>query len=325
MPERTSAYRKLLIGAASAIVVLVVVVLVAPLLIPSDVIAAQIAALVRQKTGRDLRIAGPISFSLLPRPTLVAHDVTMSNPPGDFTANFLEVQTVDMSLRSRALLHGAIEIDQLHLSHPILNLEIDKDGRRNWIFHLPKAEPSTAPAAPRRAPPSFATGNAQLADGEVNYSHDHAGEKQSVSNVTMTLSLPGLDRPLTANGTATYRGEPVRLSLSLASPGELRDGRASAATMALSSARGSFDFRGSINRGANPSVNGTISANVLSLRELLSWTNIKIGPDDKGLGAFALNGHIEHTGPQTLLSNATVSLDDVPAKGTFRLTHAEKR
>jgi uncharacterized protein involved in outer membrane biogenesis len=60
-------FRHLLIGLAVLFTVIILALLATPLIVPSDFNAAQIASIVRQKTGRDLRISGPISFTVMPK------------------------------------------------------------------------------------------------------------------------------------------------------------------------------------------------------------------------------------------------------------------
>jgi uncharacterized protein involved in outer membrane biogenesis len=115
--DKWRVFRHLLIGLAVVFAVIIVVLLAIPLIVPSDFIAAQIASMVRQETGRDLRISGPISFSVMPRFALVAHDVALANPSG-FSGDFLSAKTVDVGLKALPLLHGSIEIEQLKLLQP---------------------------------------------------------------------------------------------------------------------------------------------------------------------------------------------------------------
>ena len=130
-------FRHLLIGLAVLFTVIILALLATPLIVPSDFIASQITSIVRQKTGRDLRISGPISFTVVPKFALVAHDVTLANPSG-FSGDFLSVKTVDVALKALALLHGSIEIEQLKLVQPRADFEVDKAGQRNWVFYPPK-------------------------------------------------------------------------------------------------------------------------------------------------------------------------------------------
>src|SRR6516162_11335011 len=210
-------FRRLLIGLAAVLVVIIVVLLAVPLLVPSDFIAAQIASIVRQKTGRDLRISGPISFSVIPRFALVAHDVTLANPSG-FSGDFLSVKTVDVGLKPLALLHGSIEIDQLKLLQPRADFEVDKDGLRNWTFHPPQPPPSTVPPEIDSAGPSFITSNVTIVGGTGSFLDRREGPKRSVKDLNVTLSLPSLDGPLKAIGRAVHNSDAINLAVTVASP-----------------------------------------------------------------------------------------------------------
>ena len=285
---------------------------------------AQIASKVRQRTGRDLRISGPISFSVMPRFALVAHDVTLANPSG-FSGDFLSVKTVDVGLKPLALLHGSIEIDQLKLLQPRADFEIDKDGRRNWIFHPPQPPPSTVPPEKASAGPSFITGNVTIVGGAASFFDRREGPKRSVKDLNMTLSLPSLDEPLKAAGSAVHNGDPVNLAVTIVSPAELRDGRGSAAMVhVVTSAHGSLDFRGEIDGSDAHHASGTIRVAIPSLGSLLAWAQIRSMKQDKNLGPLTIDGKIDGDATNVSLADATIQLDQVTAKGTYALTRTHQ-
>ena len=144
--------KKLLIGVAGIVVLIIVAALVAPFFIPVDTYKAKVIALVKEQTGRDLRIAGPVSFSLLPSIALQANDVTFANPPGAASPNMIQLKTLDVSLNLLPLLHGAIEIDHFKLVSPAIDLEVDKEGKPNWIFSGPAKPAAPLPATASATP-----------------------------------------------------------------------------------------------------------------------------------------------------------------------------
>ena len=317
-------FRRLLIGLAAVLVVIIVVLLAVPLLVPSDFIAAQIASIVRQKTGRDLRISGPISFSVMPRVVLVAHDVTLANPSG-FSGDFISVKTVDVELKALALLHGSIEIDQLRLLQPRADFEVEKDGRRNWLFHLSKPVLSVMPTARGSVAPSFVTGNVTIVGGEASYLDRRDGPKRSVNDLNMTLSLPSLDEPLKAAGNAVYSGDRIDLAVTIVSPAELRDDRPSAAMVHIvTSTHGSLGFLGEIARSDVHHASGTIHVAIPSLRNLLAWAQIRSAKQEENLGPMTIDGRIDGDAAKLALADATIQLDQVTAKGTYVLTRTHQ-
>jgi len=325
VPEKNRSSRNLLIGVATAMAVVIAALLAVPFLIPAGFIGNRVAALVRQKTGRDLRIAGSVSFSLLPRPGLIAHDVTLASPAGGFSRDFLTAKTVEIALKPLALLHGAVEIEQLRLSQPAIDFEIDVDGRRNWIFRPPLGPATTATAPTPGSAPSFTAFDVTIVEGEASYVDDRTGRKASLGDLAMTLSLPSLDGPLSARGSATYNGQPVKLAVGIASPVELRDGRASAATVDIASLNGNLDFRGTID-GADPlEATGTVNFKTPSLRDFLAWVGIGFTPQDSEFGPLSIDGKIELAGPKLTLTEAAIALDQFAAKGTLVLGEANGR
>ncbi len=74
--------RKLLVGLGVLVVLLVAAAVIIPFAVPVEVYSARVAALVKQATGRELKIAGPVRFSVLPVLALEANDVSVANMPG---------------------------------------------------------------------------------------------------------------------------------------------------------------------------------------------------------------------------------------------------
>jgi AsmA protein len=312
------------IGLAVVFAVTIVLLLTMPLIVPSDFIAAQVASMVRQTTDRDLRISGPISFSVMPRFALVAHDVTLANPSG-FSGDFLSVKTVDVGLKALALLHGSIEIDQLKLLQPRADFEVDKDGRRNWAFHPSKPALNATPTARGSVAPSFVTGTVTIVGGEASYLDRRDGPKRSVNDLNMTLSLPSLDESLKVAGSAVHNGDPIDLAVTIVSPAELRDGRASAATVyIIAPAHGSLGFQGEIDGSDVHHASGTIRVAIPSLRDLLAWAQIGSVKQDENLGPLTIDGKIDGDAAKLTLADATIRLDQVTAKGTYVLTRTHQ-
>ena len=313
-------FRHLLIGLAVLFTVIILALLATPLIVPSDFIAAQITSIVRQKTGRDLRISGPISFTVVPKFALVAHDVTLANPSG-FSGDFLSVKTVDVALKALALLHGSIEIEQLKLVQPRADFEVDKAGQRNWVFYPPKPPLAAPPPGGGSPGPSRMTGNVTIVGGAASFLDRRGGPKRSVHDLNMTLSLLSLDGPLKAAGSAVDNGDPISLAVTIASPAELREGRSSAVMVHIvASAHGRLDFLGEIDGGDRHHASGTIRVAIPSLRNLLAWMQIRAVKQDPNLGPLSIVGKIDGDAAKFTLTEATIQLDQVMAKGTYVLT-----
>jgi AsmA protein len=317
--------KKWLIGMATAIAVIMIAVLGAPFIVPQSFVKAEVASLVREKTGRDLRIDGPISFTLAPQPKLIAEDVALSNPPGSFSADFVAIKTVELSLKLDALLRSAIEIDQLTLTQPTINFEIDKDGRRNWVFHRTISTPAATPSQGGGGGPALDSGNLKIVDGVASYLDQRGGKKHVVNGVTMVLSLPSFAGPLHATGTALANADVVSFAVTLASPATLRAGGTSDATLNIAAPRATLGFSGQV-AGAGPTkANGAISIKMPSLRNFLNWADLPFAARSHGLGEFSLSAKIAATGTRLSLDDTMIALDGTTAKGTLTVARSGPR
>jgi uncharacterized protein involved in outer membrane biogenesis len=94
-----------------------------------------IAAQVKERTGRDLTIAGDLQvrpFSLTPR--VRAQRVTLGNADWGKNAPMLSAGNVEFSISLAELLRGRVVFPQVALTSPVVLLQRDRQGRRNWIL-----------------------------------------------------------------------------------------------------------------------------------------------------------------------------------------------
>ncbi|HEX9490460.1 MAG TPA: AsmA family protein [Stellaceae bacterium] len=323
--------KKLLIGIAIVVVLLIAVVIAAPFFIPVDTYKSKLIAAVKDSTGRDLRIDGKMSFSLFPTLGLEANDVSFSNPPGASSKDMAKLGKLQVQLQVLPLLHRDIEIKRLVLIDPVIDLEVDKQGRPNWQFAAAPAQP-----APAKQPEKPAAGggpslselrldDVRLVNGRVTYLDQRSGEKQELSEIGMTLSLPSLDGPFAADGAATWRNEKMTLNASLAKPRAFMDGKTSAAALKLAAKPISFDFKGE-GAGSMPlKLDGAVDLQVPSVRGLASWAGTPLKLPGTGFGPLAISGKVNMAGSKIAFSDASLALDNMKAKGELALDSAGVR
>ncbi len=319
--------KKLLIGAAIVIVVIIAAAFVVPFFIPADTYKSKVIALVKDQTGRDLRIDGPVHFSLLPSLSLAANDVALSNAPGAVAPSMVQLKELDVKLALLPLLHGAVEIAQFKLVEPAINLEIDKQGRPNWVFATSAKPAAPAPSAPSTAQPasgggglsSLSLGDVSIVNGQASYLDQRTGEKRVLSDINMELSLPSLAAPLNAKGSASWNGEKVALSANVARPGTLQTGGTSPVAISLTATPITFDFQGEATGAALSKLSGTTNLTVPSVRGLAKWVGIAFAPPGTGFGPLSIKGKIDVAGSKMAFSNATLSLDAIRGTGNIAI------
>jgi AsmA protein len=317
--------KKLLIGSAVVIVLIVATAFVIPFFVPLDTYRAKIIALVKDETGRDLRIDGPVKFSLLPRVVLEANAVALSNPAGASTPNMMQLKALAVTLRILPLLHGAIEVDQFKLVEPAIALEVDKEGRPNWAFSRPVQPAARAAPLPSEPPakgggvPAISLDDVSIVNGQASYLDQRSGEKRVITDINLQLSLPDLAGPFNAKGGATWNAEPLALTFVVAHPGALVGGGASPVALSIASRPVNFDFRGDATGATLAKLVGTIDLSVPSVRGLAKWVGVPFAAPGTGFGALSIAGKIAVADQKMAFTEAALALDAIKATGALTL------
>jgi AsmA protein len=319
--------KRLLIAIAVLVVLVIAAAIAIPFFIPTDTYTSKLIAAVKSSTGRDLRIDGKVSFTLFPTLGLEANTVSFANPPGAASKDMATLGKLQVALQVLPLLHKDIAIKRLVLVDPVIDLEVDKQGRPNWQFSEASATPAPAkqpqPVAPAGGGASSLSDlhldDVRLVNGRVTYLDQRSGAKQELSEIGMTVSLPSLDGPFSANGAATYRNEKMTLAASLAKPRAFMDGKVSAAALKLSAKPISFDFKGEGAGSTPPKLDGTVDLQVPSVRGLAAWAGQPLKLPGTGFGPLGISGKVSMAGSKIAFSDAKLKLDDMNAKGALAL------
>ncbi len=327
--------KKLAIGIVVLLLLVVAAALAAPFVVPTDAYKAKLIAAVKESTGRDLKIGGPIAFSLLPQITLSAQDVSFANAPGGIARNMVQLKSMALKLKLLPLLTGTVAVDTLVLTDPAVALEIDKSGRANWDF----SPPGAAPAAPG-APASSGTGNPAgglsvlsslrlgqilLQNGEVSYADQRSEKRWDAGAINLTLSMADPGSPLAAEGSAMWNDEQINVALTLANPGAFAGGAASDISVKLASNPFNLDFTGNGAIGSALKFSGSVDLAVPSVRGLAKWAGSPISLAGSGLGKLAVKGRVAVAGGSYAFSDAEISVDAIKAKGAVAVDTAHAK
>lgn len=213
--------KKVGIGLGGLVALIVAVLLLAPLFIDADSYKTRVAAAIRDLTGRELTIAGPVRLRLLPSPSLEAADIRLSNMPGGKAASMIEAKSLRMAVGLFPLIVKRLDISELELVEPRIALEVTADGRANYDFAPPPQQPGTAGAAPPKASGEGYRITAErviVENGTVSLVDARAKREVRLEQIAFTASLQGLPAPATLNGTMVANGVRVALEVHLAAP-----------------------------------------------------------------------------------------------------------
>ncbi|MBS0220877.1 MAG: AsmA family protein [Proteobacteria bacterium] len=263
-----------------------------PYLIDVEAYKPGLIEAVRDATGRELVIDGPMRLSVFPVPGIGAGRVHFSNAVGAEGAQMVDVRWVAVTPSWSALLQGRIEVGTLTLYRPTIVLETDANGTPNWQF-----DPGGGAKQQAGAPSSglhLAIGRLSLVRGEVTYHNPHDGSTLTAKDVNGSATVRSFDGPFEINGSATVNGIPLKLDVNVDAAGA--NGHRTSLSLEVSS--GKLDFDGMLSAVApDATATGHLSVETGLLSDFVNaiWSALggaKPEFDTSGAGRFSFVGDI---------------------------------
>jgi len=113
-------------------VILVVATIVLPMVIDPNNYKDEIAAAVKEETGRDLNIGGEIEWSVFPSIGLKLSEVKLGNREGFGEQPMLDIGEAGISVKFMPLFQHRLEIGDVSMNNVSISLGRKADGRNNW-------------------------------------------------------------------------------------------------------------------------------------------------------------------------------------------------
>jgi uncharacterized protein involved in outer membrane biogenesis len=174
---------------------------------------------VKDATGRELKIAGPVSLSLFPSISVKAEQVSLSNASWASNPDMFVFKQIELDIRILPLLKGSVEISRIGVRGLEANLQTNKAGEGNWNLTPPSI---VASGSATQSATSDSSSNAlvsiktlDVVDARINYQD---GEKAASPISIPKLSLDAVDGKSTiladvqrANYTLNLKGKTTSL------------------------------------------------------------------------------------------------------------------
>ena len=306
-------------AAAALLAPLVVAYATAPLWIDVESYKPSLIEAVKDATGRELVIDGPMKLSVFPVPRISAQQVHFANAAGATGAQMIDVRWVGASPSWLALLRGRVEVGRVTLYQPSIVLETDANGVPNWQFQpgAGAAQPAGAPAAGFH----LAVGELRIVQGTISYTNPQSGQTFKAEEVAATASVGSLAGPFSIAGSATVNGVPLSLDFSLDEAEA--DGHATAFSLKVLS--GTLDFKGTVTEvSANAQVKGHLAVATGALTDFIGAVVRATGQvppnfDASVVGNFIFDGGIEYTATRLAVTDFKMSMGGETATGTLAL------
>lgn len=305
-----------------ALVLLIIAVVALPFFLPTSVYKEQIVEQVRLTTGRELKIDGDLKISVWPALGVEVNKVRFANAAGAQEPDMASMEQMIVGAELWPLLSGSLKVTEVRLVKPVINLEIDKQGRGNWLFE-PVAAGTATTAAPSdgAAPPAEAGDlsfqDVELSDGTLTYRDARTGTSQRVDAINASVKLPSLDQAMVFVGGLTWNKEAIKINTEVASPRALSTGGKSALKSKVEGEVMNASFDGEID-AATSEIEGKVDFRTTSARRLASWAGVEL-PKVRGFGAMTLTGAMSSSTNRIAFKNAKLSLDGMNGSGNLAL------
>lgn len=317
--------KKIIFVTLILVAALLAVVVIAPKLISTEKIVAEIKTQVKKSTGRDIAFDGA-KLAFFPNVGVELHNVTFSNPSWAKEKNMMTLSRADVQLALSPLFQRRIEMKRFVLDAPVIYLETSADGRNNWDFSAQKTADKEHGEGKKSGETldSFQIkfGAFDIHKGKFVFANRQKNALINVSDVEMQVKWADFNSPMQLDGKFIYRKKQVALLLELEKPMELLAGKSSHGNLSIKTDDVTAKMDGTL-AAKGVMLNGTIDANVNSLTKTAEWLGngkAQVVPFEKiSFTSAALL--TEHT---LKLKDAALSLDEVQAKGDVLVDFTNK-
>jgi AsmA protein len=298
----------------AAVIVLVIGALAAmSLLITTDSVRESVKAEIRSVTGLDLALRGEAAISLFPTGTVSFSNVVLGEDGA--TEPALVTSRLTARLRLLPLFVGRIEIADVALEQPRIDLTFGTDGRSNWSGLIVSLARALGPKA-GRADQEASFSEIRVRGGTIVLRDSSRGVTETLTDVDVALAWPSISKSFAATGRVVWHGEPIDASISLGDFPSALAGARSGLKVRLNGAPLKLAFEGAISVLPSLRLEGTLAADAASLRDTLRWIGQKPLPGG-GFGRFALKAKTTVAGGTIALSGVNVELDGNAAEGVL--------
>lgn len=313
-----------------ALVILAVIAVIAiPFLIPLDTYKQEATAKLTEKLGREVRIDGDVSLSLVPNLAVTLEDVTIGNPAGFKTKEFIHIKSLDVEVALKPLFDKRIKIQKLVLDEPNIQLMVNAAGQPNWDIKLQDEAPMTLEGPASITNPlisdAYAAGDAsdfdvstislsgiQISDGTLGYVDAKQGIEHHLQKVNATVEAVAYSQPLTIGANAVINQEKTSLSAKTESLKKWMTAKKSTVNAKLSNKHVNLVYNGLV---STTGAQGKIDVSSGSASALMAWLGQSIGYDKTPL-AFALKGDMKCGLASCGVSGANITVDNVVLAGS---------
>jgi AsmA protein len=222
---------------AAMALLLIAAACILPFVIDPNDFKPEIAAAVKDKTGRELELSGELKLSLFPWLGISTGKIALSNAP-DFPGQpFATIEESNVKVLLLPLLSKKVEISRIVLKGLVLNLAKNKQGIANWNDLTDSGRIPSAPSgavgkqneqpAPAAALGAFAIGGISIENARINWDDQKAEQHLEIKDLNLNTDKFVFDKPvgiavsLTALDSKSNATQAIKLNTEFSVNGQL--------------------------------------------------------------------------------------------------------
>jgi AsmA protein len=308
---------------------IVILLLAVRLLVDPNDYKERIAQEVKNSTGRELTLSGPIKLSVFPWIALELGPASLGNPAGFSGEPFAAVQRIALRVKLLPLLRKELKVGSIEIDGLDLRLVKNAAGKGNWQDFGSKdhTASSSAPSSSSGTSKLPDVGGVEIKDSRISYQDlvaDHLNFELGhwASGTPTPIKLSVTLTPSKGAQPVDFKFETPALGVDLTT--QMLD--APAFTVQLAGATLSGSLKGTRIMDA-PAVSGTFKLNTLSPREWLENLGIKAPQtrNPNALTKLAATGSFTYGSNAVSLDSLAVDLDDSRLQGKLAVTNLQTK
>ena len=317
--------KKFIYGLVVILVVIIAVAVALPFIVPIERVKKELITVANDATGRQLAIDGDFSLSIFPVLGLKASDVSFSNAEGAQNPDMVSIESLVLQLNLLPLLSGNVQVDEFVLTKPVINLEMDKNGKGNWIFDSAKSD-SAKPSEKNEKNDGEAMdlgisdlnlGDVRIIGGTVRFIDQKSGTNITLDDVNLDVILTGLDDPFEVRGSAVWNAEKTELELKVGSLRAMLENQQTTTNADIKSKNVTLTYGGTVQTLTPLVLSGTTTLDIPSVRNLAAWVGQPLEVEGDSFGPLNVSGEVKVNDTKYSFTNATIAFDKINGVGDF--------
>lgn len=188
--------------------------LILPFFIDVNHYKEDICLKVKEATGRDLVIEGPIQLSLFPFPALTLHQIKLANHPQGQASHLISFEKASVRAAILPLFQKKIHLTKVSLKDAKVDLEKLSNGTMNWEF-APQKTSALETSTPMNdaSSPSFYVGVDKINLENVHLSYRDGSHVTAIEDLSFEASLGSLTGPYSAKGELKFHQQGLKFDV----------------------------------------------------------------------------------------------------------------